>query len=185
MLDAWRHDAVRDVHAEMSELTMQIACTTLFGTDACPNPVVVGEALNDAMEALARRWKRLLPVPGWVPTPANRLFRRALRSLDAIVEEIVARRRKTAGDGADLLSSLLLAQDENGSAFTDRQLLDEVRTIFLAGHETTALALTYSLYLLSEHPGCRQRSAMNCGRCSAARRRPIATWSGCPSPATS
>ena len=153
MLDTWQADTMRDVHAAMSDLTMEIACTTLFGADACPNPVVVGQALSDAMEALSRRWKRILPLPAWVPTKENRLFRRALRSLDRIIDEIVARRRAAHdGTGSDLLSSLLLAQDEDGSSFTDGQLFDEVRTLFLAGHETTALALTYSLYLLAEHP---------------------------------
>ena len=153
MLNAWEADGIRNVHAAMSDLTMEIACTTLFGADATPSPAVVGQALSDAMDALSRRWKRIIPVPAWLPTRENRLFRRALTSLDGIIEQIVARRRAAGTrEGSDLLSSLLLAQDENGSAFTNRQLLDEVRTLFLAGHETTALALTYSLYFLSEHP---------------------------------
>jgi cytochrome P450 len=158
MLDTWQRDQVRDVHADMSTLTMEITCNTLFGADSCPNPQVVGQAMVDAVEALGRRWRRLIPLPQWMPTPANRMFRRAMRSIDKIVEDIVDRKRAaTNRDGADLLSALLSAQDEDGSAFTNDQLLDEVRTLFLAGHETTALALTYTLHLLAMNPQVQEK----------------------------
>jgi len=158
MLDNWQTGEVRDVHEDLSRLTMEIACVTLFGAEAGPDPQVVGLALNDAMESLAARWKRSLPVPSWLPTRENRRFRRATRALDGIVGQIVGRKRDAEdGGGDDLLSSLLAAQDENGSAFTNAQLLDEVRTLFLAGHETTALALTYSLHLLAENPAAQEK----------------------------
>ena len=163
MLDGWRADpraargaaVERDVHADMMRLTLQIACRTLFGADACPDPDAVGHAMEQSLRALDGRFGRWLPVPDWFPTPANRRLRRALRTLDDVVGGIIARRRGAdgAGDGNDLLSMLVRARDDDdGSGMTDAQLLDEVRTIFLAGHETTALALTYALYLLAGHP---------------------------------
>lgn len=158
MLETWKSGQSRDLHEDLSRLTMDIACVTLFGDEAGIDPDVVGRALNDAMDALAARWKRTIPVPAWLPTKSNRQFRRATRSLDGIVAGILARKREAgAGEQADLLSSLLAAQDENGSAFTNAQLLDEVRTIFLAGHETTALALTFSLHLLAQNAGVQEK----------------------------
>jgi cytochrome P450 len=165
MLDRWHAAAggrvgegpvERDVHADMMRLTLEVACRTLFGADACPDPHAVGDAMEQALRALDVRFGRWLPVPDWFPTPANLRLKRALRTLDDVVGGIIARRRganASGGDGNDLLSMLVRARDEDdGSAMTDAQLLDEARTIFLAGHETTALALTYALYLLAEHP---------------------------------
>jgi cytochrome P450 len=170
MLEAWHVEArmdragpgdpmTRDVHADMMRLTLEVACRTLFGADACPDPHAVGDAMEQALRALDVRFGRWLPVPDWFPTPANLRLKRALRTLDDVVGGIIARRRGAngsgdgGGDGNDLLSMLVRARDEDdGSAMTDAQLLDEVRTIFLAGHETTALALTYALYLLAGHP---------------------------------
>jgi len=149
---------VRDVHVDMMQLTLEIACRTLFGADACPDPRVVGESMHDALRNIDVRFSRTIPIPDWFPTPANLRLRRAMRTLDAVVVGIITRHRGANGNSVDsggrenLLSSLLRARDEDGSAMTDEQLLDEVRTIFLAGHETTALALAYSLYLLATNP---------------------------------
>ena len=146
----------RDVHADMMRLTLEVACRTLFGGGALADPHAVGDAMEQALRALDVRFGRWLPVPDWFPTPANLRLKRALRTLDDVVAGLVARRRGadgSTGDGNDLLSMLVRARDEDdGSAMTDAQLLDEVRTIFLAGHETTALALTYALFLLAGHP---------------------------------
>lgn len=88
-----------------------------------------------------------------VPTPGNLRFRRAARTLNEIVYGIIDRRRASGEDRGDLLSLLLRAQDEDGGAdATDEQIRDEVMTLFLAGHETTALALSWAWYLLSRHP---------------------------------
>jgi cytochrome P450 len=91
-----------------------------------------------------------------VPTPANLRLRRSLRTMHAVVGQLIDNGRATSGDGGDLLSMLLAARDEDGSAMTAEQLLDEVMTLLLAGHETTALALSYSLYLLAQHPAAQQ-----------------------------
>jgi cytochrome P450 len=169
MLRGWQTDALRaadprapvrrDIHGDMMRLTLTVACRTLFGADACPDPHAVGDAMEQALRALDARFGRPFPFPDWVPTPGNLRLRRALRTLDGVVGGIIARRRQSAAadpgaaDGHDLLSTLIRARDEDdGSAMTDAQLLDEARTIFLAGHETTALALTYAIHLLATHP---------------------------------
>ena len=88
-----------------------------------------------------------------MPTPANRRLRRAVRGLDEVVYRMIADRRRTPGNRVDLLSILLQAQDaDDGSRMTDRQVRDEVMTLFLAGHETTAVALSWTWYLLAQHP---------------------------------
>jgi cytochrome P450 len=152
-LATWPADGVRDVHADMSTLTLEIACKTLFGAAAPPDARAVGGALLDAMEALGRRIRRTVPLPEWLPTPANRRLWKSIATLDAIVLAIIEQgRRAGQAESADLLSILLRATDDDGASMSDLQLLDEVRTLFIAGHETTALALTYSLYLLARHP---------------------------------
>lgn len=163
MLDDWESAGmsagprVRDVHDDLMGLTLEIACKTLFGADACPNPAEVGRAMHVGLEAIAARFGRVVPIPDWFPVPSNVRLRRAIATIDAVVDSVIARRREPgqADSNGDLLSTLLHARDEAGAAMADAQLRDEVRTLFLAGHETTALALTYSLYLLAEHPACQ------------------------------
>jgi cytochrome P450 len=157
MADTWPNGShARDVHVDMMQLTLEIACRTLFGADACPDPNVVGDSMHVALRSIDVRFSRAIPIPDWFPTPSNLRLRRAMRRLDAVVVNIIDRRRGGNGDRdggkQNLLAALLRARDEDGSAMTDAQLLDEVRTIFLAGHETTALALAYTLYLLAANP---------------------------------
>jgi cytochrome P450 len=97
-----------------------------------------------------------VPLPTWLPTPPNLRLRRSLRTMHTVVGQLISNGRAAAGDGADLLSMLLGARDEDGSAMSAEQLLDEVMTLLLAGHETTALALSYSFYLLAQHPAAQQ-----------------------------
>ena len=165
MLDAWQAEKfpaggrVRDIHEDLMQVTLEIACKTLFGDDACPNPEAVGRAMETGLRAIAVRFGRLLPLPEWFPAPSNLRLRRSLSTIDAVVDGVIARRRvpgSSASASNDLLSTLLQSRDERGSAMEDEQLRDEVRTLFLAGHETTALALTYSLYLLAENPACQE-----------------------------
>ncbi len=153
--DNWGHEKqieqVRDVHADLMWLTLQTACSTLFGDDATLDPEVIGRSIHDGLEAIAVRFKRPIPIPEWVPLPSNRRLHRSLRPLNEAVRGLIARSGR-APESANLLSALLASRDENGAAMTDAQLLEEVRTLFLAGHETTALALSYSLFLLAMHP---------------------------------
>jgi cytochrome P450 len=107
---------------------------------------------------MSDRMNQLAPLPLWVPTRVNRSYRAALDDLDRAVYRIIARRRAAGGDSGDLLSMLMHARDEQtGEGMNDRQLRDEVTTILLAGHETTAVALTWAFYLLSQNPEAERR----------------------------
>jgi cytochrome P450 len=97
------------------------------------------------------RLRRIFKLPLWVPTPANLRLQRALADLDQTVQGFIASGRSRQRPGVDLLSRLLLAQDEDGTRMSDRQLRDEAMTLYLAGHETTALTLAWTWFLLSQH----------------------------------
>jgi cytochrome P450 len=97
-------------------------------------------------------FRRLILTPSWLPTLRNIRAALATRRLDKIMYRIIGQRRIAGRDAGDLLSMLLHAQDEDGSRMTDRQLRDEVITLFLAGHETTALTLSWTWWLLAQHP---------------------------------
>jgi cytochrome P450 len=149
----WRHGQTSfDIHAEMMRLTMQIAVRTLFGTEATQMDRVA-HALELAQANFGRWIPYVIMLPPWCPTPSTPALNRAVRDLDAVVYKMIADRRASGEDRGDLLSLLLRLQDEEDGAFmTDRQLRDEVLTLFLAGHDTTALALTWTWYLLAQHP---------------------------------
>src|SRR6185312_9851037 len=109
--------------------------------------------LEVTREAFLRRTAGLFKLPDWIPTIENLRALRAIRELNAIIYGIIAQRRASGRDQGDFLSMLLEAQDEDdGSRMTDKQLRDEALTLFLAGHETTAIALSWTLYLLAQHP---------------------------------
>ncbi|MBY0228482.1 MAG: cytochrome P450 [Gemmataceae bacterium] len=149
---SWRDGESRDLHAEMRGLTMGIAARTLFGAEVgSSDGAEVAAALEGATAAFSDRLFSVLRLPEWFPIPSNVRSWYAIRRLDRILYSIIARSRRD-GPGDDLLSILLHARDEHGSGMTEKQLRDEAMTLFLAGHETTALALTYALHLLARHP---------------------------------
>ena len=156
----WKDGQVLDVHAEMMSLTQAIVAQTLFGADVSEDADAAAEASQVLMEDFGVRLRSFRLVPRWVPTPANRRSARAIRDLDRVVFRIIAARRSGGKDRGDLLSILLHAQDaDDGSRMTDRQVRDEVMTLFMAGHETTAVALSWSWYLLGQHPEVDARLA--------------------------
>ncbi len=157
MLERWRAPAGRgagvDLAAEMRRLTLDIVARALFHTDVHAEAEAVSRAVEDANEALNAR--SLIPVdlPGWVPYPGRGRLRRAIETLDAIVYRMIEARRGARGRAPDLLTHLLEARDEEtGETMSDAQLRDEVLTIFLAGHETTANALAFTFHALDRHP---------------------------------
>ncbi len=153
MLAGWRPGDRRDLHAEMMRLALGIVAKTILNVDMGPEAEEVGQVLDVAMADFSYRFESALPLPRWLPTPHNRRVQRALRRLDAIVHRIIQERRGQPGNAGDLLARLIQARDEDdGSAMTDQQLRDEVVTLFLAGHETTANALSWTWYLLMRHP---------------------------------
>ena len=150
---ASRSGTVVDMHHEMMRLTLRIVGETLLAYDPSDAADEVGAALHYLLSIANLRSSRVLDVPRAIPTPQNRKFRRALATLDRVVLRMIAERRKHPGDRGDLLSMLMESRDaETGEEMDDRQLRDETMTIFLAGHETTANALTFTWLLLSRYP---------------------------------
>ncbi|AWI89810.1 cytochrome P450 [Methylobacterium sp. DM1] len=150
--EGWRDGDVRDVHADMMALALRIAAKALFGTEVEEDVLVIDNALNDILAELASRVVRPILIPDAVPLPGHVRYRRALRRIDEIVARIITERRSSSAASADFLSALMRARDEDGTAMSDRQLRDEVVTFLLAGHETTALVLSWTIHLLSRHP---------------------------------
>ena len=152
----WRDGDARDLHKDLSRLTLEIVTRALFGGDAGADADVVGSALDVVMDHFSRTY-------AFVPGVSALLFwqqlrvRRAVRRIDEVVGRLVETRRASGRDTGDLLSMLLAARDEDGRPMDDRQLRDEAVTILLAGHETTALALTWTFWLLSRHPEAEAR----------------------------
>jgi cytochrome P450 len=160
LLAEWRDGDVRDVHEDMMRLTLRVVGKTLFDADVEEDAPDVGRELSTALAELSNQMvgpEFLLPAR--IPTPSRLRLQQAIRRLDPLVFRIIAERRRSGVDAGDLLSMLLQAQDEDGSSMTDGQLRDEAMTIVLAGHETTALALSWAWYLLSEHPDAQARLA--------------------------
>lgn len=151
MLADWKEDDTRDVHQEMMVLTLKIAIKTLFNVEAEQDVVLMSVLSNELIEMFQLQDSSFWLAHNFLPTSANRRFRKLINKLDEYIYDIIGKRRQNGEDTGDLLSMLLQAQDEDGSRMTDKQLRDEVMTLFLAGHETTALALSWTWYLLSEH----------------------------------
>jgi cytochrome P450 len=152
--NGWSEGATYDIAREMSRLTLLIVGKTLFDTDVESQARDVGEAMSGLMESF---WMTMLPFGEYLhylPVPYLRRGQKARERLDRVIYGMIRERRATLGDRGDLLSMLLMAQDEeaDGAGMTDQQVRDEAMTIFLAGHETTANALTWTWYLLSQNP---------------------------------
>lgn len=155
----WRApDGVFDMHAEMMELTLRIASKTLFGVDAGAQADRVAAALHEVVTIFPDVLGPFGAIKRRLPVPATLRFRKARRALDEIVLDLIAQRRKSQEDRADALSLVMASRDEEtGESLDDAQVRDEVMTLFVAGHETTANALTWTWYLLAKHPAVRER----------------------------
>jgi cytochrome P450 len=153
MLDRWQPGAKIDTVDELRALTLEIAVEALFGTQIDEDEIpLLRSALATADAQLQTRVSSLLMyVPDWVPTPGNRRMNAAIARLDGVVGRIISARRERPNGGSDLLSLLMVASDE-GARMSDRQLRDEVLTLLVAGHETTALTLAWVLYLIARDP---------------------------------
>jgi cytochrome P450 len=153
MLAGWRDGETRDLHAELMHMTVRVATKTLFGTDLSDDEAsAVEDAQREVMAAYYARFNSLFfLLPERLPTPTNLRMKRAAQQLDRVLHQAVLPRRDPDGD--DLLSMLLAVRDrETGEGLTPTQLRDEVMDLFLAGHETTAGALSWTWLLLMQHP---------------------------------
>ncbi len=163
MLEKWKTEAPSgeplDVSSEMMRLTLAIISRTMFGATVSRDAVQLEPAITLAQEEARGRMYTLVDLPEWVPLPGIRRAVLARQTIERVVMRIVDERRRTnALDQDDLLSMLLNARDaDSGEPMDDNQLRDEVRTIFLAGHETTANALTWTWYLLARNPAAAKK----------------------------
>src|SRR5687768_7465655 len=153
MADGWQDGDVRDIDKEMMHLTLQIVGRTLFSANVEDDADEVGNAMTTVSKLFDFL---LLPYSEWLqklPLPQTRRFRHARAALNSVIYGIIDERRRSGEDRGDLLSMLLQARDEDdGGSMTDEQVRDEALTLFLAGHETTSNALTFTWYLLSQNP---------------------------------
>jgi cytochrome P450 len=151
----WRDGECRDIAGDMMKLTLGIVVRCLFGLELEDQAAAaVGPALSRVIDHFSK--VQTLVVPSWVPTPENLGYRAAVQRLYGTVDDIVRRRREVSGDTGDLLSMLLHTRDEDGSRMSDQQIRDEAITLMLAGHETTAITLTFCWDLLSRNPEAEQ-----------------------------
>lgn len=163
MVEDWARRGVQelDIYPEMMRLALRILGDTLFSLDLSQSADVSTEAFTVALEELSRRGNTLFAPPLSWPTPGNRRLRRALQQLDEIVYDIIDTRAAAKARGeaqpADLIALLLDHRDDDGHPMDRKLVHDEIITMFLAGHETTALALTWTWYLLSLHPQIERR----------------------------
>ncbi|USZ70003.1 cytochrome P450 (plasmid) [Halorussus salilacus] len=161
LLADWADGAQVDVERDMTEVTLAVIVDLMLGTDLNDRRV---RTIREALEPLGARFEPdpvRFAAPQWLPMPGDGEYRSAVETMETVIDDIVAERRGTHGDPEsdegpdDLLSILLRARDRGEQS--DTQIRDEVMTMLLAGHDTTALTLTYAWYLLSQHPDAERR----------------------------
>lgn len=154
MREAWRDGTIVDIHQEMMHLTLSVVAKTLFDAEVEGEADEIGGALTNLIDLFPLLMNPFSPTLLKLPLPSTIRFRGAVKRLDRTIYGIIDERRASGEDRGDLLSMLLMAQDEegDGGGMTDVQLRDEALTLFLAGHETTANALAWTFYLLAQHP---------------------------------
>lgn len=159
MLERWtvKHDTVFDVHAELMRLTLDVLSHTLFELDLSNEQSITTGEFSEALGVAAARVTAVIEAPRWLPTPGNRRLERAMALIEGVVSRIIEARRRSGEDRDDLLGALLRGRTEDGGAIDDELLRDEVLTMFLAGQETTAVGLTWTLWLISQHPEVQAR----------------------------
>jgi len=157
MLDRWQDGEQQDLHAEMMALTMRIVAKVLFDASVETHVSRIDRAFEHALRTVAARYRRPLFVPDWVPIPENIRYVRAVREMESLVYGFIAGHRERGNTGDDLLSMLLRARDEGAAALTDADIRDEAITLFLAGHETTALTLSWAWHLLGRDAAAADR----------------------------
>ncbi|HXE53479.1 MAG TPA: cytochrome P450 [Tepidisphaeraceae bacterium] len=157
--DSWRNGLEIDLHEQMMQLTLRIVAKTLFGADLAEDVQTIGRAMDISVAMFQRAMSPWGPLLNHLPLPSNFRFKRAWRRLMQTIERFIQARHAAGTDQDDLLSRLLTATDTegDGGGMSDQQLRDEAITLFTAGHETTANAMTFTFYLLSQNPDAEVR----------------------------
>jgi cytochrome P450 len=159
MLQTWRDGETHDIHADMMRLTLQIVMKCIFNADVDTGEAkVIANALDVAMNWFESKRRQNFLVWEWFPRPENIKYHQAIAQMDEAIYQLIGSRRQQTEQTEDLLSMLMEARDEEtGRQMDDKLLRDEVATLMLAGHETTANALSWTLMLLAQHPEVRQK----------------------------
>ncbi|MFK7801371.1 MAG: cytochrome P450 [Anaerolineae bacterium] len=146
-----------DFEASMIRLTMKIVAKTLFGVDVGEESTQIGRIMELFAEAIGGQFKAL-PLPQWLPIPRHLRQKAAVAEMNTLIEQMVAAWRKDGVDNGDLMSMLLLARDEEtGQGMSDKQLRDELVSIYFAGHETVAKLISWIVYQLTQYPAVAER----------------------------
>jgi len=148
--ERWADSATIDLAEEMQELTMQIISKAMFSSDVTKDARELGDAIVTSMAFVTDYF--LFPFVARLPLPVTLRYKEAGRTLNRVIQRLIAERKASGEDRGDLLSMLIQSRDEQGG-MDDEQIRDEIMNIFLAGHETTANALAWAGYLLATHPG--------------------------------
>lgn len=157
-LKNWTHGSHRNITTDMMELTLEGITRTMFGTSLGVAAQEVMQAVNQCVEYSAKRLFSPIPIPLGFPTPGNIKFRLAVRRLHDVLTPLIAKARRTDSLREDLLAMLAKAQDEEtGQELSDQEIRDQLLTILIAGHETTANSLSWTWYLLSQNPEVEQK----------------------------
>lgn len=162
VVEDWRDGQIRHISEDMMELTLKIVARLLFNLDVADDEALkTGRAISEALTTVSKIGNSVIKIPENIPTPSNIKYREAMEQVNKAVSDIVTKGRASLAqpdaNHDDLLSMLLEVQDEDGQGMSDQQLRDEVLTLYLAGHETTAMTLTWAWYLLAQHPEVEQK----------------------------
>ncbi|MGJ9383694.1 cytochrome P450 [Salipaludibacillus sp. CF4.18] len=157
-ISKWKNEEEKVITDDMMDIALGIITKTMFSMDFEEGAKKLGEPMDAVMKIGVKRMRSLIQLPLWLPTKNNRKLKKAVSKLDQEIYQIIERRRQEPGVHSDLLGVLMEAKDEDdGEGMSDLQLRDELMTIFLAGHETTANLLSWTLYLLSQNPKAEKK----------------------------
>ena len=157
MMDDWTEGQEVDIGEELVALTLEVVAKTLFDADVRDGAATVGEAMKILNVEMLNHIYMPVPLPRWWPSAANKRKMKAIEDIEAIVRDVIEERRKGGEDLGDLLSMLVFSTDESGDSLSNKEIRDQAMTLFFAGHETTAHALTWAWYLMARHPVVTQR----------------------------
>lgn len=149
-----------EIKQAMTDLTLDVVARALLGTHPEGDTEIIKKSFTDGLDHVMGKIESLIDLPESIPTPRNLKFRTTMKNMDGVVSRIIQKRKKEVSPAPDLLTSLLNATDGGKSpVMSEKQLKDEIITLFLAGQETTAMALTWTLYLLGQHPEIQEKAA--------------------------
>ncbi|ULM98054.1 cytochrome P450 [Peribacillus frigoritolerans] len=152
-ISTWQHDDERSITKDMMNITLGVISKTMFSMEFKDGYEIVGKPLETALRITVKRMRKIFRMPLWVPTKINREYKKAIQRLDKVIYGIIEKRKNDTVKHEDMLGILMDARDaDDGLGMSSHQVRDELMTIFLAGHETTANALSWALYAISKHP---------------------------------